>query len=76
MGLLLYNIAFVFSFDKIYPEKCEIEGIAKIISIVEEKEYYNKYIVKFLSNKKTKLIIYTDKKENFIPGDIKYKRKI
>ncbi len=70
MGLLLYNIAFVFSFDKIYPEKCEIEGIAKIISIVEEKEYYNKYIVKFLSNKKTKLIIYTDKKENFIPGDI------
>ncbi len=75
MGLC-YNIAFVFSFEKIYPEKCEIDAIVKVISIKEEKKYYNKYIVKVIQNenikesKNTNLIIYVDKKIDYYPGDI------
>ena len=73
MGLC-YNIAFIFLYDKIYPETCEINAILEIVSIREEKENYNKYIVKVIENKKikyskkTKLILYID--EEFLPGDI------
>jgi len=72
MGLC-YNIAFVFLFDKIYPEECSIIGTFQILN-KEEKENTNKYIIKVLNiseikySKNTKLILY--EKENFIPGDI------
>ena len=76
LGLCLYNIAFVFSFEKIYPESDSICFVGKIISIKEEKDYYNKYILKVKNNKEitnsknTKLILYTDKDIEFFPGDI------
>ena len=74
MGLC-YNIAFVFSFEKIYPEECEIDATLQIISIKEEKDYTNKYIGKVIacnipSSENTKIIIYVDKKYDLIPGDI------
>ena len=46
MGLCFYNIAFVFLYDKIYPEKSNFSGIVEIISTLEEKETLNKYEVK------------------------------
>ena len=55
MGLCLKNIVFVFLFDKIYPKEIKFENIiAEVISIKEEKEYSNKYIIKinFLTNNK------------------------
>lgn len=73
---LCYNIAFVFYFDKIYPENCEINAIAEVVSIKEEKEYYDKYIVKVLNNKdienskNTKLILYIDKNYELLPGNV------
>ncbi len=45
MGLC-YNIAFIFSFEYMYPEEASISAICEIISSKEEKEYYDKYIVK------------------------------
>lgn len=50
--------------------------IGKIISIKEETEYYNKYILKIIHNSKyektknCKLIIYIEKGEELLPGDI------
>ena len=76
MGLLFFNIAFIFSFDRIYPEECKINCIAEVTSMKEKKTYYNKYIVRVLENKEieksknTKLIIYVDKKLNFVPSDV------
>lgn len=76
MGLCFYNIAFVFSFEKKYPESATICFVGEIISIKEEKDYYDKYIVKVKTNRKipnsknTKLILYTDKDIEFFPGDI------
>lgn len=76
LGLCLYNIAFVFSFEKIYPESDSTCFVGEIISIKEEKDYYNKYILKVKNNKEipnsknTKLILYTDKDIEFFPGDI------
>ena len=77
MGLCLKNIVFVFLFDKIYPKEIKFENIiAEVISIKEEKEYSNKYIIKIIENKKikysknTKIILYTDKDTNFSVGSI------
>ncbi len=72
MGLC-YNIAFIFLYDKIYPEEAWISGIFQVIN-KEKKENTNKYVVKVLNIdkinycKNTKLILYT--KENYISGDI------
>ncbi len=74
MGLC-YNIAFVFSYEKIYPEKCDIVAIFEIIDI-EEKERSMKYVVKTIENKNikksanTKLILYTEKNNIYNIGDI------
>lgn len=82
MGLCFYNIAFVFSFDKIYFENSKMKAVVKVISLKEETEYKNRYIVKVKkiisingekNNEKcvnTKLILYTKKTESFKPGEI------
>lgn len=75
MGLC-YNIAFIFSFEKIYPETEKILFSCEVIREKEEKDYYDKYIVKVLENKNlkksknTRLILYVKKDKQFIPGDI------
>lgn len=77
MGLCI-NIASFFYIEKNIDNIEYIECIAKIISIKEEKEYTNKYIVKVLEEnndlniKNIKLIMYTSKDINFLPGDIVY----
>lgn len=76
MGLCCYDIALIFSFERIYPEEMEISFYCEVIKENEEKEYYNRYIVKVLENKfiknskHTKLILYVKKDKEFIPGDI------
>lgn len=84
MGLcLLKNIAFVFLFEKIYPDKASnVEFIAEVMYLKEEKDYKDKYILKIiemkdiLSNtkynkfKNTKLILYTEKNSKLFPGDV------
>lgn len=77
MGLCI-NIASFFYIEKQIEKIKQIECIAKVISIKEEKEYTNKYIVKVLelnenyNIKNIKLIIYLEKDINFLPGDIVY----
>lgn len=77
MGLCI-NIASFFFIDKNIENIEYIECIAKIISIKEEKEYTNKYIVKVLDVNENydieniKLIMYLEKDINFLPGDIVY----
>lgn len=76
MGLCYYNIALIFSFERIYPEETEISFYCKVIKEKGEKEYYNRYIVTVLENKSiknskyTKLILYVKKDKELIPGDI------
>lgn len=78
MGLCIINIAYFFYIDKSIECIESVNGFGKIISIKEEKEYKNKYIVQILNDKKIKninfkninLIIYTEKNKNFLPGDI------
>lgn len=75
LGGLIYNLAFFFSFEKIYPEKTELKGIAEIISLKKEKEKSNCYTVKILKSnikdsKNTKIIIYTKKEVDLKYGDI------
>ncbi len=65
MGLCFYNIAFVLSFEKKYPEEKEIGEIFEIISIREETDYYYKYKCK--NQKNDKFIFYS--KNNYFPGD-------
>ena len=54
----------------------EVQVIGKIVSSKQEKEYTNKYILKviYINNdkkfKNTKLILYTDSKEEYKYGDI------
>lgn len=75
MGLC-YDIALIFSLEKIYPEKMEIFFKCEVIKEKESKEYYDKYIVKVIQNesikvsKNTKLILYVKKDKEFLPGDI------
>lgn len=75
MGLCI-NIASFFYYESAFPEKDEMNMIGKIISIKEETEYYNKYILKIIHNSKyektknCKLIIYIEKGEELLPGDI------
>ena len=77
MGLCI-NIASFFYIDKNIENIEYIECIAKIISIKEEKEYTNKYIVKVLDVNESydieniKLIMYLAKDINFLTGDIVY----
>lgn len=76
MGLcLIYNIALIISFEKIYPENMEIKNMtAEVISLKEKTNYYFKYEIKVNSfdlrfSKGTKNILYT-KNEELFPGDI------
>lgn len=77
MGLCI-NIASFFYIEKNVKNIKQIECIAKIVSIKEEKEYTNKYIIKVLrlntnhNIENIKLIMYTRKDINFIPGDVVY----
>ncbi len=72
---LYMNIALIFSFDKIYPEKIELTGVAKVVSQKTEKERSNQYVVKIIQSnversKNTKLIVYTSQDCNLRYGDI------
>ena len=72
---LFVNIALIFSFDKKYPEKCELTAVAKVISMKTEKTRSNSYTVKIMQAnienvKDTKIIIYTPKEKDLNYGDI------
>lgn len=76
MGLCL-NIASFFYYDFTFPnEDDKFVIVGKIVSIREEKEYYDKYIVKIIYSekyekiKKAKIIVYIEKEYNFLPGDV------
>ena len=75
MGLYK-SIALFLSFENLYPEKLNFLSICQIISVKEESEYYDKYIVKVLENnnnpkrKNTKLIVFLKKQNDFQIGDI------
>ena len=44
--IIIYDLNFIFNFEKIYKDKFDINFIAEIISLPEEKDSYNKYIVR------------------------------
>ena len=67
MGLCFYNIVFIICFDKKYPNDREINYRVEIISLKEETNYYNKYIV---IKERDRFIIYTNKDKDYYPGDI------
>lgn len=72
---LYQNIALVFSFDKIYPEKIEMTGVAKVVSQKTEKARSNSYTVKIkqsniAKSEGTKLILYTSPNCDLQYGDI------
>lgn len=72
---LFFNIALIFSFDKKYPEECELTAIAEVVSIKTEKARSNSYTVKIMEAniqnvKNTKIILYTPKEKNLKFGDI------
>lgn len=74
MGVIL-NIAFIFSFEKKYPEEAELTGVVRVVSNKTEKERSNCYTAQIISSnlkntKDTKIIVYTSKNENFEYGDI------
>ena len=71
---LFFNMAFIFSFDKKYPEKCDLTAIAKVVSMKKEKQNSNCYTVKITkadrkSLKNTKIILYTTKEKDAKPGE-------
>ena len=75
MGLYK-SIALFLSFENLYPENSNILAICEIVSVKEESEYYDKYIVRVLENnnnpksKNTKLIVFLKKQNDFQIGDI------
>lgn len=72
MGLFLLKIASFFYTEKQFLKIEELNIVAKVISIKEEKDYKDKYVVKILNSdlEDNKLIIYVDKEYTFFPGDI------
>lgn len=74
MGLcLIYNIAFIISFESFYQDISKIDTFCEVITLKEQTKYNNKYIVKIVEKSKfknTKLILYTNIEDNFMPGDI------
>ena len=68
MGLCFYNIAFLFSFDKKYPEEKDINVNVKIISLGEETNYYYQYTAK--TSKNEKFIVYLPKAKLYMPGEV------
>lgn len=73
IGLIICILFFCYSYktldsyEKSYKDGEKISGNLKIISSKEEKNYKNKYIVKF---KNKKFIIYIDKENDLNYGDI------
>lgn len=72
---VIYNIALVFSFDKTYPEECDLTAIAKVVSQKTEKTRSNSYTVKIVKAnienvKNTKIILYTAKEKELKYGDV------
>ena len=72
---VIYNIALVLSFDKKYPESCELACRAQVVSMKTEKERSSAYTLKIIKSniektKGTKIILYTEKEQNFCYGDI------
>ena len=75
IGGLYRNMALVFSFEKVYPEKIEFAGIARVVSNKTEKERSNSYVVKVIESnveksENTKLLIYTSQDCDLQYGDI------
>lgn len=71
-GLIIYLIFFIISISSLkkYENITNARnGIIKIVSSKQEKEYKNKYIIEFNKNR---YLLYTDKKDNFDYGDIVY----
>ena len=54
-------------YENLFKDGDNVSGTLKVISFKDEKNYKNKYIVKF---KKYKFILYVDKKEEYEYGDI------
>lgn len=74
MGVI-FNITSIFLFDKKYPDECELQAIAEVVSNRTEKERSESYIVKIKNSsienvKNTKIILYTSKGQNLKYGDI------
>ena len=75
MGLY-NNIALFLSFENSIKKSMEVTCLGQIISLKEEKDYLDKYILKILKcneNKNIenkKIIIYVEKEKNYISGDI------
>ena len=72
---LIYKLAFVFSFEGIYPENAKLKVVAEVVSLKKEKERSNSYTVKIIESdikkiKNTKIIIYTKKDVDLKYGDI------
>lgn len=72
---LIKNIALIFSFDKTYPETCDLNAVAKVVSLKTEKARSNSYVVKIVKSnmqktKNTKLILYTSQDCDLKYGDI------
>lgn len=72
---LYFNIALIFSFDKTYPETCDLTAIAQVVSMKTEKARSNSYTVKILQSnlehtKHTKLILYTSQDCDLRYGDV------
>lgn len=72
---LIKNIALIFSFDKTYPETCDLNAVAKVVSLKTEKARSNSYVVKIVKSnrqktKNTKLILYTSQDCDLKYGDM------
>ena len=67
LGLCFYNIAFVINFDKKSKDGFKLKTYIEIISLKEETEYYNRYIV---VRDGDRFIVYLNKNKNYYPGDI------
>lgn len=75
--LLLFRILYLeYKFENLYLNINEVQIIGRIVSNKEEKTYTNRYVFEVISinnNKKfknTKLILYTDLKEEYKYGDV------
>lgn len=77
MGLCI-NIASFLFIENQFLKIDKLDISVKILSIKEEKEYVNKYIVKIIDCEaykkieKKKIIMYVKKEKTYLPGDILY----
>lgn len=72
---LVVKLAFIFSFEKKYPEEAELNSVVEIVSMKKKSEKSSSYTVKLLKSNLdktvgTKIILYTNKDSNLKYGDI------